>query len=249
MQKHGGIPPFAETRAYVRKIFCLLEGGCEGDELEPSGRPVRIVRDANNRIVLTTAGAGRVKNLPNFLTLIRILLVPILVTVLFTKVDGKEWWGLALFLLAALTDFLDGYFARRWGRITRLGQLLDPAADKILIASAFISLVELESGDHAGLDGGHDPGARVRGRRRCAASPRRRGWIVPAGWSGKIKTAVQIVSVSLLIVYNQLGEFRHLAPISLWVAVVVTFLSGVEYFVRYRRLLAADLPPTGTAPP
>ena len=58
VQKHGGIPPFAETRTYVRKIFCLLEGGCEGDTLEPSGRPVRIVRDANNRIVLTTAGGG-----------------------------------------------------------------------------------------------------------------------------------------------------------------------------------------------
>ena len=58
VQKHGGIPPFAETQAYVRKIFCLLEGGCEGDEPEPSGRPVRIVRDANNRIVLTTSGGG-----------------------------------------------------------------------------------------------------------------------------------------------------------------------------------------------
>ena len=73
------------------------------------------------------------------------------------------------------------------------------------------------------------------------------GRIVPAGWSGKIKTTVQIVSVSLLIVYTQLGELRHLAPFSLWVAVVVTVFSGVEYFVRYRRLLASDQPPVGTA--
>ena len=83
-------------------------------------------------------------NLPNILTSIRILLVPILVVVLLTKFDGKEFVGLGLFLLAALTDFLDGYFARRWQLVTRFGQLLDPAADKILIAAAFVSLVELD---------------------------------------------------------------------------------------------------------
>ena len=81
-------------------------------------------------------------NLPNLLTVGRILLVPILVTVLFTKVPGKEWVGLGLFLAAALTDFLDGFLARRWRQVTRLGQLLDPAADKILMASAFVSLIE-----------------------------------------------------------------------------------------------------------
>ena len=188
------------------------------------------------------------KNLPNLLTLTRILLVPILVTVLFTKVEGKEWWGLALFLLAALTDFLDGYFARRWGRVTRLGQVLDPAADKILIASAYISLIELNPAITPAWMVATILAREfaVGGLRSVAATE---GRIVPAGWSGKIKTTVQIVSVSLLIVYTQLGEFRHLAPLSLWVAVVVTVLSGVEYFVRYRRLLAADLPPTGAAAP
>ena len=82
-------------------------------------------------------------NLPNVLTIVRILLVPPLVVVLLTQFDGKEWWGLGLFLLAALMDFLDGWFARRRQQITRLGTLLDPAADKILISAAFISLVEL----------------------------------------------------------------------------------------------------------
>ncbi|MEM6456562.1 MAG: CDP-alcohol phosphatidyltransferase family protein, partial [Acidobacteriota bacterium] len=76
------------------------------------------------------------RHVPNALSLARILLVPMLVVVLLTKFDGKEFVGLGLFLLAALTDFLDGYIARRWGIETRLGKILDPAADKILTSAA-----------------------------------------------------------------------------------------------------------------
>lgn len=185
-------------------------------------------------------------NLPNILTSIRILLVPILVVVLLTKFDGREFVGLGLFLLAALTDFLDGYFARRWNLVSRFGQLLDPAADKILIAAAFVSLVE--------LDARVTPSwmvvvilARefaVNALRSHAAAEQ---VVIPAGLSGKIKTGTQIVAISLLIIYNQLGEFSHLAPISLWVAVIVTLYSGFEYFVRYWRRLGGA--PTGPVPP
>jgi len=188
-----------------------------------------------------------VKNLPNILTVFRILLVPILVAVLFTKVEGKEWWGLGLFLAAAATDFLDGFLARRFRLVTKLGQLLDPAADKILIASAFITLVEL------------NPKATpawmvavilarefaVGALRNVAAAE---GRVIAAGWTGKIKTVVQIIAVSLLIIHAELGEFRKLAPVALWVAVVVTVLSGFEYFLRYRRVLAEPVPPAGAAP-
>src|SRR5436305_6469747 len=83
-------------------------------------------------------------NIPNLLSIFRILLVPPLVVVLLTKFEGKEWWGLGLFLLAAVMDFFDGFRARRRKQVTRLGTLLDPAADKILISAAFISLVELD---------------------------------------------------------------------------------------------------------
>lgn len=182
------------------------------------------------------------RNLPNVLTVGRILLVPILVTVLFTKVDDKEWFGLGLFLAAALTDVLDGYFARRLQVVTRLGQLLDPAADKILMASAFISLVELNPNVTPAwmvaliLAREFAVGA----LRNVAAS---RGVVIPAGWSGKVKTVVQTVAVSLLIIHNQLGEFRHLAPLSLWIAVGITLFSGVEYFVRYRKQLSGDAEP------
>ena len=178
-------------------------------------------------------------NLPNILTSIRILLVPILVVVLLTKFDGKEFVGLGLFLLAALTDFLDGYFARRWNLVSRFGQLLDPAADKILIAAAFVSLVE--------LDARVTPSwmvvtilARefaVNALRSHAAAEQ---IVIPAGVSGKIKTGAQIVAISLLIIYNQLGEFSHLAPISLWVAVIATVLSGIDYFVRHGRAVLLE---------
>jgi len=174
--------------------------------------------------------------LPNLLSIFRILLVPPLVAVLLTKFEGKEWWGLGLFLLAALMDFLDGFLARRRQEVTRLGTLLDPAADKILISAALISLVELNpqvvpawavvvivAREFA-----------VTSLRSFAAAE---SLVIPAGLSGKVKTTVQIVAISLLIIHDQLGEFRHLAPISLWVAVAITAYSGVEYFVRFGRLI------------
>ncbi len=83
-------------------------------------------------------------NIPNMLTLFRIFLVPLLVVVLLTEVPDKEYWGLGIFLLAALTDALDGIIARRTDRITTTGAMLDPIADKLLMSAAFISLVELQ---------------------------------------------------------------------------------------------------------
>jgi CDP-diacylglycerol---glycerol-3-phosphate 3-phosphatidyltransferase len=182
-------------------------------------------------------------NLPTLLTLGRILLVPILVVVLFTKLDGKEYLGLALFLGAALTDFLDGFLARRWRQITKLGQLLDPAADKILMASAFITLVEINpAATPAWMVAAILAREFAVGALRSVAATQ--GVVIPAGWTGKVKMAVQVVAVSLLIIHNKLGEFSHLAPLSLWVALVVTLLSGVEYFVRYRQMLGtADAGP------
>lgn len=186
-------------------------------------------------------------NLPNLLSLIRILLVPPLVVVLLTKFEDKEWWGLGLFLLAALMDFLDGYLARRRKQVTRLGTLLDPAADKILMSAAFISLVEL----------GLAPAWMVVViiAREFAVSSLRSfasadGLVIASGISGKVKTVVQIVAVALLIIYNQLGEFRHLAPISLWVAMAITVYSGIEYFVRFARLiLHGEAPGSLPSPP
>jgi len=176
-------------------------------------------------------------NLPNLLSIFRILLVPPLVVVLLTKFEGKEWWGLALFLVAAVMDFLDGFLARRRKQVTRLGILLDPAADKILVSAAYISLVEMDphlvpswmvvviiAREFA-----------VGSLRSFAAAE---SLVIPAGTSGKVKTTVQIISIALLIIHNQVKrQFAHLAPISLWVAMLITVLSGIEYFVRFGRLI------------
>lgn len=169
-------------------------------------------------------------NTPNRLSILRILLVPLLVAVLLTKGENWEYIGLAVFLLASFTDFLDGFIARRRKQVTRLGKLLDPAADKLLTSAAFISLVEL----------GLAPAwmvvvivARefsVSTLRSVAAAE---GLVLGAIVSAKLKTVLQVISIALLIIYNQLGSFEHLAPVSLWLAMLVSLYSGVEYFVRF----------------
>jgi CDP-diacylglycerol--glycerol-3-phosphate 3-phosphatidyltransferase len=174
-------------------------------------------------------------NLPNLLSICRILLVPPLVVVLLTKFEDKEWWGLGLFLLAAIMDFFDGYLARRRRQVTRLGTLLDPAADKILISAAFISLVEM------GLASAWMVVVIV--AREFAVSALRsfaavENMVIPAGFMGKVKTVVQIVAVASLIIHNQLpGELKHVSLISLWAAVLISVYSGVEYFIRFRGYL------------
>lgn len=174
------------------------------------------------------------KNLPNLLSITRILLVPVLVVVLLTRFDGKEFVGLAIFLLASLTDFLDGFIARRRKQVTNLGKLLDPAADKILTSAAFISLVEL----------GLAPAwmVVVIVAREFAVSTLRsvaavEQVVVGAIVSAKIKTVVQVVAISLLIIYDQLGALSRVASVSLWLALLISIYSGIEYVIRYGPLI------------
>ena len=176
-------------------------------------------------------------NLPNALTLSRILIVPLLVAVLLTKIDGWEFIGLGLFLAASLTDFLDGFLARRRKEVTALGKLLDPAADKILTSAAFISLVGLGLAPAWMVVVVVAREFAVSSLRSLAAA---QNVVLAASFAGKVKTVTQIVAISLLIISDQLGSFELLAPLSLWVALVATLYSGIEYFVRNgRRVLEA----------
>lgn len=182
---------------------------------------------------------ARIVTVPNALTFFRILLVPLLVVVLLTKFEGKALVGLGVFLLASLTDFLDGFIARRRQQVSKLGKLLDPAADKILVSAALIALIELELAPAWMVMVILAREFLISAFRSLAAGE---GIVMSASWMGKAKTALQIIAISLLIIYEHLGEFEHLAPISLWLAMVTTLVSGVEYLVRYGPQVIGNAP-------
>lgn len=148
-------------------------------------------------------------NLPNGLTLLRIFIVPILVVVLLTPFS-ESWFGVprhilgvALFLAAALTDFLDGHFARSRNQVTRLGQLLDPIADKLLISAALISLVENQLAPAWAVVIIIGREFAVTGLRSIAAAD---GVVISASKMGKFKMLVQVLTVALLIVSSVAGK-------------------------------------------
>src|SRR5262245_28642886 len=176
--------------------------------------------------------SNEIWNLPNALTLFRIFLVPFLVAVLLTKFYGREYAGLTIFLVAAITDFFDGYFARRMKKMTRLGALLDPIADKLLMSAAFISLVELGLARAWMVVIIIGREFAVSGLRSIAAQ---QGVTIAASPLGKTKTVAQVIAISLLIVGYELGEFKFTGELALWVVMLFALLSGIEYFVRFSR--------------
>src|SRR5260221_6335168 len=171
--------------------------------------------------------AAEIWNVPNSLTLLRIFLVPFLVVVLLTKFYGREYVGLTIFLIAAVTDFFDGWIARRSNKITRLGALLDPIADKLLMSAAFISLVELGLARAWMVVIIIGREFAVSGLRSIAAQ---QGVTIAASPLGKTKTVAQVITISLLIVGYELGEFKFIGELGLWVVMLFALLSGLEYF-------------------
>ncbi len=170
-------------------------------------------------------------NLPIFLTLLRILLIPGLVVVLLSRFEGKELTALAIFVLAAITDSLDGILARRRKQITAMGQLLDPIADKLLIASAFICLVELGavSAWMVIIILGRE--IAVTGFRALASS---KGIIISASRIGKLKMLSEVFTIGFLILGERyLGNFYFLSQILLWIVIATAVLSAVEYYVKF----------------
>ncbi len=196
--------------------------------------------------------AGLSLNLPNALTAARIFLVPLLVVALLTKFEGrlilgvrKELVGAAIFAVASLTDWLDGYLARRRKQVTTLGQLMDPLADKLLITAALVSLVQM----------GLAPAwmvAVILGRELAVTLLRSvahaRGARMPASPLGKIKMLAQVVAILLLILgRDHVAGFVVLGQASLWVALVAAVWSGVDYYRQFTRMLVAA--PSAPAPP
>ncbi|NLC77200.1 MAG: CDP-diacylglycerol--glycerol-3-phosphate 3-phosphatidyltransferase [Clostridia bacterium] len=174
-------------------------------------------------------------NLANRLTLVRILLVPIFMVFVLTRIPGGRYVAAAVFILAASTDGLDGYIARRNKQVTKFGKFIDPLADKLLITASLISLVELKlvpawiailiiSREFA-----------VTGLRTLAAGEK---VIIAASNLGKLKTITQVVAIStLLLAELPIPHLELLGEIFLYIAVVITVWSGIDYFLKARKVL------------
>jgi len=203
------------------------------------------------RIIRLVAGAPdiypRSVNLPNSITLIRIFSIPLLIWVLssarFSSVNGeKELLASALFIAASMTDGIDGYLARRRGQITTMGILLDPLADKLLIAAAFVVLVQLNPSLVPAWVAIVVIGREflVSGLRSIAASE---GFTIEASELGKFKMVVQIVSVVAVILDHRWKEwpvYRYyvfpihwIALAAIWFMVCVSLVSAVDYFAAF----------------
>ena len=181
-------------------------------------------------------------NLPNLLTLLRIFFVPLLVAALLAEDLGVNWarlvpvsrelFALGIFLAAAATDLIDGYFARRWKQVTTVGTLLDPIADKLLISAALISLVEIQRVPAwmVILIIGRE--FAVTGLRSIAAAS---GYTIQASDLGKTKMVTQVAAIGLVIGgirWPQLAEYGQFA---MWAVVVFGFASAVGYFAKFWR--------------
>ena len=186
-------------------------------------------------------------NLPNLLTLGRIIAIPVLVVLLMIGNRRCSFWAAAVFGLAAFTDWLDGYLARRWGMVTNMGKFLDPLADKLLVQAALIMMIPL----------GRVPAwavfvilARelmVTGLRSIASSE---GIVIEASPLGKMKTIFQMAAIPGLLLhydYYWLFELRwelfhanmHNVGIFFFsVALIITIWSGIDYMCKFFRIIA-----------
>ncbi len=187
-------------------------------------------------------------NVPNQITISRIFLIPIFMIFLLVPFSWGEWsllgkvipishfFAAVIFIIAAATDWLDGYYARKYNLVTNMGKFLDPLADKLLITAAFVSLVELGlfpawaaililSREFA-----------VTGLRLVAAAD---GDVIAASKWGKWKTVSQIVAASALMLHNVLFEALSIpfATLMIYVAVILTVFSGWDYFVKNKHVL------------
>ena len=180
-------------------------------------------------------------NIPNALTILRIFFVPLLVAALVQDKGlvwmrpfavTNEWLSLAIFLVAAGTDLLDGYLARRWKQVTTVGTLLDPIADKLLISAALISLVQVRvlPGWMAILIIGRE--FAVSGLRQIAAAE---GYTIKASDLGKTKMFSQVVAVSCMLLAVRHPALQLPGMILMWIVVVFAMLSAVSYFRKFWR--------------
>lgn len=182
-------------------------------------------------------------NLPNKITLSRIALIPVFililsiplafgdVTIADVTMPVTHLIGAIIFIIASGTDWLDGYYARKYNLITNFGKFLDPLADKLLVAAALVLLVQFEMAPAWAVIIIISREFAVTGLRLVAAGE---GIVLAASQMGKIKTATQLIAISLLLLHNFPLAFLPF-PVDVWMLYIATFftaLSGIDYFIK-----------------
>jgi CDP-diacylglycerol--glycerol-3-phosphate 3-phosphatidyltransferase len=179
-------------------------------------------------------------NLPNFITLTRILLIPVFVVLFATPTPDRSLSAAIVFVIAAVTDLLDGYLARRNGQVTTLGKLLDPIADKLLVLSALILLVNIDRVSALVTILIIAREVAVTGIRAIAAGE---GMVIAAETTGKYKMALQVVAIVLLILegtfLTNLGNLHLAGIVTLYLSLVLGYISGGQYVWSFWKQVVA----------
>ena len=173
-------------------------------------------------------------NTPNVLTLLRISLVPVLVAVLLSTLPEADLLAAVVFVIASVTDALDGWIARRRSMVTTFGKLMDPLADKLLITAALVSLVALHRLDAWVAMVIIAREFAVTGLRMLAIE---QGHVISASVWGKLKTTTQVVMVLALIAVDRPAAW---VDGLVYATVAITIVSGADYFFGLRRLLSEE---------
>ena len=172
----------------------------------------------------------RVLNTANKLTFLRVLLIPIFLVILYLQFPFHMYYALAVFILASVTDFVDGYIARHYNMITDFGKFMDPLADKMLVMAALLWFVEVNRFPAWALLIVVVREFAVTGLRLIAVE---RGRVIAAAWSGKIKTASTMVCICLMLVFHNLT----LDVVCVALILATTIYSGIEYFVKNKDVI------------
>ena len=170
-------------------------------------------------------------NTANKLTILRVVMIPAFLLVLYLNVPHANYWALVIFAAASITDTLDGYIARHYNQITDFGKFMDPLADKCLVTAAMLWFVEAGQMPAWALLIVIGREFAVSGLRMVAADS---GRVIAAGWSGKVKTAASMVCIILML----LPLPAIVSQICTAVIVLTTIYSGVEYFMKNADILA-----------
>ena len=174
-------------------------------------------------------------NLPNKLTVLRVIMVPFFVFFMLTDVGGaaNKWIALAIFVIASLTDMLDGKIARKYNLVTNFGKFMDPLADKLLVCSALIALVDLNKIAAWVVIIIIAREFIISGFRLVASD---NGIVIAASWWGKSKTISQMIMIILLIA--DIPALSVLNTVLIWVALILTVVSLIDYLVKNKNVLS-----------